>query len=89
MSDEQDRAESLDDDKGAFAPEEPPGVDVIDQTADADPGRADIGAAMIDDGESGSDLDGVEPEQDGSRDPFHNEEPAPEVSAVHITEEPG
>ena len=88
MPDEQDRAEALDDDKGAFPAHEDAGIDVIDQTADADPGAADAGTAEIDRDESGDDLDGVVAEDDEGDDPFHTEEPAPEVAAMHLTEEP-
>jgi hypothetical protein len=89
MPDEQDRAEALDDDKGAFPSDDDPGIDLIDQTADADPGQADVGRGEIDAGESGDDLEGVEDEPDADDDdPFHTEEPAPEVAAVHVTEEP-
>lgn len=88
MPDEQDRAEALDDDKGAFPSDEDRGIEVIDQTADADPGAADLGTDEIDRGETGDDLDGVVAELDEGDDPFHTEEPAPEVAAMHVTEEP-
>jgi hypothetical protein len=84
MPDEQDRAESLDDDKGAFPADETPVIDVLDQTADADPGTAE---AFIDDDETGNDLVGVEAEPDRGDDPYHTEEPAPEVAAMHLTDD--
>ena len=84
MPDEQDRAEALDDDKGAFPADEGtevPVIDVLDQTADDD-----TGGSPIDEGETGSDLDGVEADTDDGEDPFHTEAPAPEVAAMHIEE---
>jgi hypothetical protein len=87
MPDEQDSAEALDDDKGAFPDDSSPGVDIFDQTADANPGVADLGRDLIDDGETGNEIDGVEAEPDNGTDPFHTEEPSPEVAAMHITEE--
>jgi hypothetical protein len=88
VPDEQDRAEALDDDKGAFEAEGPEGLDVLDQTADADPGVADAGAAVLDELESGDELDGTASDPDNAEDPCHQEEPAPEVAAMHVTEEP-
>ena len=89
MPDEQDRAEAFDDDKAAFESDEPIGIDVLDQTADADPGAADTGAAAIDERESGNDLDGTAEEADDpDDDPYHREAPAPEVAAMHLTDEP-
>jgi hypothetical protein len=88
VPDEQDRAEALDDDKGELPAEQPPGIDLIDQTADVDPGVAEDGRAVIDAGESGDDLDGTEGDPDNAQDPFHTEEPAPEVAAMHLTDEP-
>ncbi len=93
MPDEQDRAEALDEDK---FDEDPAvdgdgaggGIDLIDQTADADPGTADLGAEEIDALESGDDLDGVRGESDPFLDRAHDEVPAPEVAAVHLTDEP-
>lgn len=87
MPDEQDRAESLDDDKGAFPADETPVIDVLDQTADADPGTAETGRSFIDEDEIGNDLVGVEAEPDPGDDPFHTEEAAPEVAAMHLTGE--
>lgn len=88
MPDEQDRAEALDEDKGAFEPDERAAIDLVDQTADADPGVADAGRSEIDLGESGDEMDGVLDDPDNAADPFHAEEPAPEVAAMHITDEP-
>lgn len=93
MADEQDRAEALDDDKleddpHVGAADERAGIDVMDQTADADPSIADSGRAVIDELETGDDLDGVRGEPDVAPDPAHTEGPAPEVSAMHLTDEP-
>jgi hypothetical protein len=89
MPDEQDRAEALDDEKGplddTFDASE---VDLLDQTADADPGEADAGRDAIDDDESGDDLVGTSGDPDNAPDPFHDEPPAPEVAAMHRTDEP-
>lgn len=88
MPDEQDRAEALDDDKGSFPPaSRGVVVDVIDQTADADPTDHPDGTAAIDDDEAGDDLVGIDAEPDIGDDPFHTEEPAPEVAALHIDPE--
>jgi len=59
---------------------------MLDQTADSDPGTADTGRSVIDDDETSDDLDGIEAVADRSGDPFHTEEPAPEVAAMHIEE---
>jgi len=67
--------------------EEIPLVDALDQTADADPSTSEIGRSIIDEDETGDELDGIEAEPDRADDPFHTEDPAPEVAAVHITEE--
>lgn len=88
MPDEQDRAESLDEDKGPFEAGEDPVIDVLDQTADADPGVADAGRSEIDHDESGDALDGMEDDPDNAPDTFHAEEPPPEVAAMHLTDEP-
>lgn len=88
MPDEQDRAESVDEDKGPFAAEEGPGIDVLDQTADADPGVAEAGRSEIDADESGDELDGVQDDADNAPDTFHAEEPPAEVAAMHLTDEP-
>jgi len=88
MPDEQDRAEALDGDKRAFPAHGPDGVDVLDQTADSPPDTGSAARSAIDGGETGDDLDGVESVPDGSEDPFHAEEPAPEVAAMHIEDSP-
>ncbi|MBI2704806.1 MAG: hypothetical protein HYX32_05895 [Actinobacteria bacterium] len=85
VADEQDRSEDLDDDKGPFPAEAAPVVDVIDQTADADPTTAEVGRSAIDENETGNEIDGIEAEAERVDDPFHTEDPAPEVAAMHIT----
>src|SRR4249919_3891035 len=85
VPEEQDRAEALDDDKGAFPADVSSVIDPLDQTADADPSVADIGRAVIDDAETGSDIDGVAGDSDNAPDPFHTEAAPPEVAAVHLT----
>ena len=87
MPDEQDRAESLDEDKGPFEVEGDSGIDLLDQTADAEPGVADAGRSEIDDDESGDELDGIRGDGDNAADTFHAEEPPPEVAAMHLTDE--
>lgn len=88
MADEQDRAEAVDEDKGPFEAEGSPGLDVLDQTADADPGVAEAGRSVIDDDESGDALDGIEADADNAPDTFHVEEPPAEVAAMHLIDEP-
>jgi len=87
MPDEQDRAEALDEDKAPSPADHAAVVDLLDQTADVDPGQGDIGAAVIDQDETGDDLDGVRADLDDDGDPFHAEVPAPEVAAMHVIDE--
>jgi hypothetical protein len=59
---------------------------VLDQTAESDPGDAVTGRSEVDDDEPSLDLDGIEATSDPFDDPFHVEEPAPEVDAMHLEE---
>ena len=87
MADEQDISEALDDDKWDDVEEERPAVELIDQTADADPG---IGSDELDAGESGSSIDGVLAEDDPDDDPLYSDlvPAAPEEAAMHVVDEP-
>lgn len=90
MADEQDRAEALDDDKFDDIDDDRAAVSLVDQTADADPGQADLGAEELDAGESGSSMDGVLGEPDPDDDPLYPDlvPPAPEEGAMHVVDEP-
>jgi hypothetical protein len=90
MADEQDRAEALDDDKFDDIDDDRPPVALVDQTADADPDTAPIGAAELDAGETGSSMDGVLGEPDPDDDPLYPDlvPPAPEEDAMHVVDEP-
>jgi hypothetical protein len=88
MPDEQDTAEAFDEDKLNTDEPRTDVVDLVDQTADADPGDADAGRAEIDAGESGDALVGVEDDPDRWPDPTHDETPPAEVAAMHVVEEP-
>lgn len=88
MADEQDRAEALDDDTFDEIDDDRPRVALVDQTADADPGVAPIGAEEVDAGETGSSMDGILGEPDPDEDPLYSDlaPPAPEEDAMHIIE---
>ena len=89
MADEQDRSEALDDDKlDAADVIDRPAVTLVDQTADADPGVAPLGADEIDGGETGSSMDGVLGEDDPDNNLLYTDlvPPAPEEDAMHIIE---
>lgn len=90
MADEQDRSEALDDDKLDDIEQDRPDVELIDQTADADPGEAPLGTAELDAGESGSSMDGTLAEPDPDDDPVQSDlvPPAPEEDAMHVIDEP-
>lgn len=85
MPDEQDRAEALDDEKFDDIEDDRPDIELVDETADADPG---LGSDELDGGESGSSIDGVLGETDPDDDPLYSDlqPPAPEESAMHIVE---
>ena len=51
------------------------------------PGWRPPGGLRRDEDEIGNDLVGVEAEPDPGDDPFHTEEAAPEVAAMHLTGE--
>jgi len=87
MADEQDRAEALDDDKFDDIDDDRADIELVDQTADADPG---IGSDELDAGESGSSIDGVLAEDEPDDDPLYSDlqPPAPEESAMHVVDEP-
>jgi hypothetical protein len=88
MPDEQDTAEIFDEEKLGTNDPRSDVIDLVDQTADAEPGDADAGRAEIDAGETGDALDGVEEDADRWPDPAHDETPPAEVAAMHVVEEP-
>jgi hypothetical protein len=63
-------------------------IDLVDQTADAEPGEADLGRAEIDRAETGDELDGVEADPDRWPDVTHDETLPAEVAAMHVVDEP-
>ena len=87
MADEQDQSEALDDEKWDDMEDDRPDIELVDQTADADPG---LGSDELDAGESGSSIDGVQAEDDPEDDPLYSDlQPlAPEESAMHVVDEP-
>lgn len=83
-------SEALDDDKWDDVDEERPVVELVDQTADADPGVASAGTDELDADETGSSVDGVVAEDDPDDDPLFNDlvPAAPEEAAMHVVDEP-
>jgi hypothetical protein len=88
MADEQDKAEALDEEKLTTDEPQPDPVDLVDQTADADPGAAEVGRSEIDAGEAGDAMVGIEDDPDRWPDVARDEVPAPEVAAMHVVDEP-
>lgn len=87
VTDEQERAEALDDDKGAFPVDEEPVIDLLDQTADADPAEVDRVGRLLGATDAGDGLVGDVAPRERDDDPFHREEPPAEVAALHLVED--
>jgi hypothetical protein len=84
MADEQDRAEALDEDKLDDAGDPAPEVQLVDNTADSDPG---VGSDEADAGESGDWMEGRLAEEDDDPQPnFDGADVPAEEAAMHVIE---